>query len=253
LNLTWLKTGKAAFFKILCCLLILIVQGCSFIHLLYAPEDGIYHPHESGFLSLSGGCPLLLRHASAVIIRPGLAITNQHIISAISSPTARNINGERIPVEKIILSDRYDLALLYIPCDVNGAYPAGRKIRSGEEISALGTSLFHPYFQGIVAMDAFPFVIEVSLYGAAMDNRIGLPVNSGFLYTGATKGGFSGGPIFNKAGELVGMNQGLVTRYASNLQPIGSGSTHGVAYHLEDLLKEVDLLTNGKDHCSQRH
>lgn len=252
MNLTWLRISGASFFGLLSVLLLIISQGCSFIHLAYAPNDGIFHLHESGFLSLSGGCPLLLRHASAVIIRPGLAITNRHIISGISSPTARNINGEIIPVGQIILSDRYDLALLNIPCDVNGAYPAGRKIRNGEEMSALGTSLFHPYFQGIVEKESFPFVIEVGLYGATMDSRSDMHVNSGFLYAGATKGGFSGGPIFNKAGELVGMNQGLVTRFVTNLQPTGSGSTYGVAYHLEDLLKEVDLLTNGKDHCSHK-
>lgn len=250
MNLTWNNIGKGVFFRILCGLLILILQGCTVIHLLYAPEDGIFHPHESGFLSLSGGGPLLLKHATGVIIRPGLAITNQHVIEALPAPTVRNINGEKIPVEKILLSNRYDLALLYIPCDVEGAYPVGRKIRSGEEISALGTSLLRPYFKGIVVMEVFPFIVDgVSLYSATIDSKTNLPVNSGFLYSGATKGGFSGGPIFNMAGELVGMNQGLISSFVTKLQAIDPGSTHGVAYHLEDLLKEVDLLTNRQDHC----
>lgn len=233
-------------------LVLLLLSGCAANNPLVTAPTETVDKATRGYLSLSIGWLVPKKKASAVVIRPGIAVTNRHVVEGESTVRARTFTGQTFLIKETRLSEKYDLAVLLIPCDAGRGLQAGPRIHSGEQIYALGTALGWPFLVGTVRIETFPFLLkEPRLSGARLDQVSGYRVNDGFLYEGLTRKGFSGGPVLNRAGELVGINQGYAKEIRAEANLPHPNQRHGIAYHIDDVLAETDLLFQDASNCSE--
>ena len=77
----------------------------------------------------------------------------------------------------------------------------------------------------------------------------GRPITHRFLCEGDSKKGFSGGPVVDSRGELVGIIQGYITEFLSesNEEELMTFRTFGAAYHITDIMDEVKRMTEQEE------
>ncbi len=141
---------------------------------------------------------------SGFIVDPnGLIVTNRHVVEGAYSLSVTLANGERLPATLVGKALTFDIALIKID--------AGRPLapvklgdsaalRLGDRVVAVGNPLG---FAGSVSAGVV----------SAFHRQIGLSAYDDLIQTDATiNQGNSGGPLFNMAGEVVGVNQAIYTR-----------------------------------------
>ena len=129
-------------------------------------------------------------------------ITNNHVIEGARTVTLHLLDGSTVPAQVIRTDAANDLAVL------RAAFPAGKRkivklgdsdaVRPGETVIAMGSpfGFEHSITSGIVS------AVDRSLGGGRRSATI-----AGLIQTDASiNPGNSGGPLFNAAGEVIGVN-----------------------------------------------
>ncbi|HOY05716.1 MAG TPA: trypsin-like peptidase domain-containing protein [Saprospiraceae bacterium] len=144
--------------------------------------------------------------AGALVTPDGLILTSYHNVDAALSVEVKLYGGHVIQATLVAASPEMDLALLKIDTSRLDFFQVSRRTRPewGERLFAIG----HP--------GCLPFSLTEGFVGG-FDRRIGA-----IRYPGATEQfiqtdiplnpGCSGGPLFDRAGELVGINTAIWTK-----------------------------------------
>ncbi len=151
---------------------------------------------------------------SGFVIDPlGIIVTNNHVIDGADEITVNFANGDKLIAELVGRDEKTDLALLKVKTEkplphVN--FGSSDAMRVGDWVMAIG--------------NPFGLSSSVSVGIISARNR---DINSGpydnFLQTDAAiNKGNSGGPLFNKEGEVIGINTAIFS-------PSGGGSV-GVGF-----------------------
>ena len=154
-------------------------------------------------------------------------------------------DGRCFPAQDIILSQRLDLAFFRVPSDFGKPAINGDKVQKGDQIYSAGTTCGEPFFQGVVIAPSFNlYHVDIILPEATTEKATGYSVTQGFAYQGNFSKGFSGGPVVDVSGKLVGINQGRLIKAISNPANyvFASEKTYGLAYHIADVLTEFECL-----------
>lgn len=154
--------------------------------------------------------------------------------------------GIKFPITEIILSKRFDLALVKIPTGIGEPITMGERIKTGEHIYSAGTTFRSTILDGIVRETEFMIhhqANDIPQPGNGHDDE-GRAVISGLIYEGEFQKGFSGGPIVNRQGELVGINQGYIIEFLGDRDKTWQDASkrYGVGYHMADILGEIDRM-----------
>ena len=169
---------------------------------------------------------------SGFVIDPdGYIATNYHVVENASALSVTLASGEELEARVVGTDPRTDLALIKV--DSAGNLPALRfgdsdRTRVGDWVLAIG----NPFGLGGTATAGIVSARGRDIHAAAYDDflQIDAAINSGN----------SGGPVFNAAGEVIGINTAIVSP---------SGGSVGIAFAIpseqaEDVL--TDLRENGE-------
>lgn len=226
-------------------LMIISIQGCCAIHTPFDSNDESPVPIVESYISLQSKESLKRSFASAVVIADGWAVTNRHVLEKVDAMHGYMAGGLNFPVQNAILSERLDLAFFRIPHGVGKPISIGSRAQRGDRVFSAGTTCTDISLEGIVVATVFKFYhVDIHLRDAPQGELKGRPVTQGFVYQGSFINGFSGGPVVNVNGELVGINQGRLIKVlsADDSQTFASGKVYGLAYHIQDVLTEVRHL-----------
>lgn len=165
-----------------------------------------------------------------IIGNEGYVLTNNHVIDEADKVTVRLSDRREVEAKVIGTDPRSDIALLKIVADNLPAVKIGdpSKLRVGDPVLAIGSPFGFEYSAtaGIV-----------SAKSRALPNEAYVP----FIQTDvAINPGNSGGPLFNTAGEVIGVNSQIYSR---------SGGFMGVSFAIPiDVAMEVvaQLREKGK-------
>jgi len=147
-----------------------------------------------------------------IISEDGLVLTNSHVVFGSQSIAVIMDDGRRVEATLLGADPIYDLAVLHIPGARNAVPRAALGnsdlVRIGEDVVAIGNplALEQTLTRGVVSgLNRFvadsPFSLTLPLI------QTDAPINPGN----------SGGPLFNRCGEVIGIN----TLMASDAQNIG--------------------------------
>ncbi len=166
-----------------------------------------------------------------VISADGQIVTNHHVVADAQSVQVTLSDGRKFDAEVIGSDPATDIALLSIKADVDLPFvPFGssQDMRAGDEVMAVGN----------------PFGLSSTVTSGIISAKA-RDINAGpydeFLQTDAAiNRGNSGGPLFNNAGEVIGVNTAI-------LSP-GGGSV-GIGFAVpSDVVRDVvaDLARDGR-------
>lgn len=167
---------------------------------------------RENYISLIKGIPGFLGlNGSAVVLTPGIAVTNAHVATASDRYTGVSADGAAFEVTVLAISPRLDLALLGVPIWLGrGSGIATATVSTDEKVWAMGTTAggLRPVAEGRVVNPDGRFC-----HGRYREDGGAAPVCEGREYRGlivAADGGpgYSGGPLVNRQGALVGVTQG---------------------------------------------
>ncbi len=169
-----------------------------------------------------------------IINEEGYIVTNNHVIMDAEKITITLNNDQKYDAKLIGTDSRTDLALLKI--DVKNKLPfikfaKSEEIRVGDEIVAIGNpfGLGSTVTTGVISAIARDIKIEAS---SLVDNYIQTDA--------AINKGNSGGPMFNMAGEVIGINSAIYSP---------SGGNVGIGFAMPSSIAEPviqQLKTKGK-------
>ena len=170
---------------------------------------------QNSYLSLSCGIPVLFEgSASATIIYNGIAVTNKHVAKFCGDTIAAKMSdGMTFNAHVIAMSDRADLAYLSIPKDI-GNVPEFADAKANEKIWAMGTTIGqHPVASGyITTLEGYTFYNGAT--AAPIEERCGHKGHMirGIFYEARAGDGYSGGPIVNLEGKIIGITARKFTK-----------------------------------------
>jgi S1-C subfamily serine protease len=155
-----------------------------------------------------------------IISREGYIVTNAHVLSGGSKINAITYEQEIIKANFIGYDGTLDIALLKIPGDYSKlVFANSDEVQIGEKVIAIGNPL------------GFQFSVSEGIVSAV--HRQGINKIEAYIQTDAALNpGNSGGPLINKQGEVIGINNFKV----------GSGESLGFALesnYIKDVLNEI--------------
>jgi serine protease Do len=135
---------------------------------------------------------------SGFIIDPsGYVATNKHVISDSTAVFVVGSNGVRYQAKIVGMPDKSDIALLHIDADQKlpaVSFGESDKMRVGDPVIAIGS----PF--------GFDNSVTAGILSAVNRDIMESPFDDYFQTDAAINHGNSGGPLFNLAGEVIGMN-----------------------------------------------
>lgn len=165
-----------------------------------------------------------------VISEEGLVVTNHHVIDDAESVTVTFNDGTSYEATVVGADPLTDIALL----DIEGedhpvvAFGSSEAMRVGDDVVAMG----NPFGLGSTVTTGIV---------SAKDRNLGSGGLNAFIQTDAAiNRGNSGGPLFNEAGEVIGVNTAIIS-------PTGGSAGIGFAVP-SDLVEEIvaDLEADGQ-------
>jgi serine protease Do len=165
-----------------------------------------------------------------LISQDGQIVTNHHVVSGAQSVRVTLTDGRKFDAEVIGSDPATDIALLSIKADVDlpfVSFGSSETMRVGDEVVAMGN----------------PFGLSSTVTSGIVSGK-SRDINSGpyddFIHTDASiNRGNSGGPLFNNAGAVIGVNTAI-------LSPDGGSVGIGFAVP-SDVVRDVvaDLAEDG--------
>ncbi len=190
-------------------------------------------PLADNYLSLVTGFGLFGGTGSAIVLRPGLAVTSAHVLRRHERLTAQSSIGP-VPVELVARSDRLDLAVLAVPHGI------GRELRPAPAavdlpVWAMGTTT------GTLSATVAGRIENVRAVVCVEAESEG-PFQEGIMYAAEAGPGYSGGPLVDGRGRLLGMTEGIYTRMFGACPADWPDLPRMFAYHAEDVFAEAERL-----------
>ncbi|MEM6941855.1 MAG: Do family serine endopeptidase [Pseudomonadota bacterium] len=169
---------------------------------------------------------------SGFIISPaGQIVTNHHVVAGAETVTVKLADGRRFQAEVVGSDPMTDIALLKIDAEVDlptVEFGASEVLRVGDEVIAVG----NPFGLGGTVTTGIVSALSRDIRSGPFDD---------FIQTDAAiNRGNSGGPLFNNAGDVIGVNTAIISP--------GGGSV-GIGFAVpSDLVQEVvaDLADDGQ-------
>lgn len=195
-------------------------------------------PASDNYLLLWSGIPQLWgMTASAVIVADGLAVTNRHVVEASSHWSAESAGRGMVGVEVVALSDRMDLAVIAVPRGQGRPLALGAPA-AGQEVWMMGAPSALALGTGPVARGTLLRPDAWSCASAACDHR-----QHGLMLAAPVTQGYSGGPILDSGGRLIGITQGVFTAlFDEGGNPVASALPHAFGYPIAAVMAETRRL-----------
>ncbi|HVZ42839.1 MAG TPA: trypsin-like peptidase domain-containing protein [Ramlibacter sp.] len=161
-----------------------------------ADDEGpaFFHP-------MAGGSPAALpdgqerSFSSGFVLRAGEVIASAHAVAAAQGVWIVLADGRRFAARVLGFDRRSDVALLAVPADgLSPVAVARERVCAGDWVAALGAPFGFEYSVSAGVVSAWPRVLPGSVTVPLIQTDVALNPGS------------SGGPLFNAAGEVVGMN-----------------------------------------------
>ncbi|MBL6454497.1 Do family serine endopeptidase [Belnapia sp. T6] len=183
-----------------------------------------------------GGERRVMGQGSGFIIDPaGYVVTNNHVVGQADSVKVELADGRQLPAKVVGTDPKTDLALLKIDAGSNlptVAFGNSDSLRVGEWVLAMG----NPFGLGGTATAGIV---------SARGRQIGAGPYDDFIQTDASiNPGNSGGPLFNAAGEVVGVNAAIFSPSGGNIG-IGFAVPSSLAQSVIAQLKETGRVDRG--------
>ncbi|PSL19191.1 trypsin-like peptidase domain-containing protein [Shimia abyssi] len=162
-------------------------------------------------------------------LRPGLAVTNAHVVGSAGTVLIVDVHGNREVATVVARDTVRDIAILRVsPSDTYILPPEGEATELGQVVYAIGA----------------PYGVDFSLSRgivSAMERQIeaNVPVRM-IQHDAAVNPGSSGGPLLDFSGHLIGMNSQIADGFRNFI---------GIAYAIptETLVAAVARLEGGGD------
>lgn len=208
---------------------------------------------EDNYVSLVSGLPALYSvMASAVVVAPGIAVTSAHVLDVADRYSGYTASADMFTVETVAVSDRMDLAVLKVPGHVGKPF-AWDLPRRSDPVWAMGTTniLHAPVVAGQVLE---PDGWACEKLGKETETRRGpdrceTPIVRGIMYQAEAGPGYSGGPLVNSEGRLLGLTQGTFFEVVDREGRAIEGAPRTMfAYRIGDVLVEVRRLLKSGSH-----
>ncbi|MDJ0975276.1 MAG: trypsin-like peptidase domain-containing protein [Planctomycetota bacterium] len=176
----------------------------------------VHHARLPARLRGQGRSPLFVNGAGSGVLvsyRGTHVVTNAHVVAGASNVEIITRDGRHIPVTVRAKDESRDLAVLTLPDDV-GTIPsvtleqrATTNLREGAWVVATG----NPF---MLAHDGHGAATLGVFSGARAAPRKGMGSGSNYLlqHDAEINPGNSGGPLWNRRGDLLGINGAIVTR-----------------------------------------
>ena len=173
---------------------------------------------------------------SGFVIDPsGLIVTNNHVIQDADQITVRFPDGTELPAEILGKDPKVDLALLKVKSPKPlPAVPFGDsdKARVGDSVIAVGN----------------PFGLGGSVTAGIISSRnreLGGSYDDFIQTDAAINQGNSGGPLFNMAGEVIGINSAILSGGGGGSIGIGFSIPSKMARNVIDQLRQFGEIRRG--------
>ncbi len=166
-----------------------------------------------------------------IISEAGQIVTNAHVVDGAEKVKVKLSDGRKFEAEVLGSDPMTDIALLKIKADANlptVSFGPSDLLRVGDEVVAVG----NPFGLGGTVTSGIISALSRNINAGTFDD---------FIQTDAAiNQGNSGGPLFNNAGEVIGVNTAIISP--------GGGSV-GIGFAVpSDLVQTVvaDLADDGK-------
>ncbi len=166
-----------------------------------------------------------------IISDEGQIVTNHHVVAGAETVTVKLADGRSFDAEVVGSDAMTDIALLKIKADVDLPkvdFGTSESLRVGDEVVAVG----NPFGLGGTVTSGIISALSRDIRSGPFDD---------FIQTDAAiNRGNSGGPLFNNAGEVIGVNTAIISP--------GGGSV-GIGFAVpSDLVKTIvaDLADDGE-------
>jgi S1-C subfamily serine protease len=165
----------------------------------------------------------------------GHIVTNFHVIEDGVEFTVTLPNQEQRPAKLVGKEESKDIAILKVQGDLKGLVPLRIGVSAGLEVGQKVIAIGNPF-----GFDHTVTTGIVSALGRSIPGAGGVTIREMIQTDASINPGNSGGPLFNSAGELIGMNTMIIS-------PSGTSSGVGFAVPVDTIAKIVpELIRNGK-------
>jgi putative serine protease PepD len=174
-----------------------------------------------------------------VVSSDGYIVTNDHVVEGASSVTAKVGDGKTLSAKVVGTDASTDLALLKV--DASNLTPLTLGDSDGVQVGDPAYAIGNPY-----GLDRTLTTGVISALQREISSPNGYTINDVLQTDAAINPGNSGGPLFNAAGQVIGVNSQIET---SGNSSGGEGGNVGIGFAIpSDTVKSVvdQLMKSGK-------